>query len=316
MTRVVVVDDQRLNLKMVCMTLESEGYEVIPLQDPMDLENLIQKFRIDAIILDLMMPGLSGFELIELLRKNPQTKNTPIIVLTSRTEAPDRVRGLRAGANDYICKPFDPAELIARLEGLLERQVREEMSLQGSLKATPVHELFQFIMQNSKTGTLHIKSQEQMGYLRIHKGLILDASFGPYYGVHAAEVMLELNEGSFRMHYEEFSPSEVDTPHPQIQQLLLNYAWVLDELSSRKQWLPEDSQGLWVRKNLTQLPTSIDRAPKKEVAIQIKAVPGISLEGLLSRKIGPPNQVRLALAMLIEQDLVSTSADTSASIVS
>src|SRR4051794_6566053 len=115
------------------MNLADEGYETHMAHRGDDAMDLALKVRPDLILLDLMMPGLDGVEVCRLLRKDPRTATTSIIMLTARTLSSDRIAGLEAGADDYVDKPFDVDELLARVQGRLRRakQLRQTSPLTG-----------------------------------------------------------------------------------------------------------------------------------------------------------------------------------------
>ncbi|HJS25717.1 MAG TPA: response regulator [Actinomycetota bacterium] len=118
---ILVVDDDPDIARFVEVNLRSAGYEVSVASDG---EEALQKaglLRPDLVLLDVMMPRIDGFEVAHRLRRNPQTANTSIIMLTAKALATDKVLGLTAGADDYIIKPFDPIELLARVKGTLRR---------------------------------------------------------------------------------------------------------------------------------------------------------------------------------------------------
>jgi two-component system phosphate regulon response regulator PhoB len=104
--------------------LEEAGYEVISAADGEIGSELIKDYEPDVIVLDWMMPSLSGIELCRQIKSSSRTKNTPVIMLSARSEEVDRIRGLEIGADDYISKPFSIKELLARIKGQL-RRVRE-----------------------------------------------------------------------------------------------------------------------------------------------------------------------------------------------
>jgi two-component system alkaline phosphatase synthesis response regulator PhoP len=118
MARIVVVDDERTLLATLRFNLEREGHEVFTAADGEDAHQLIEKARPDLLLLDLLLPGMHGFELCRIVRKKSQI---PIMILTARTEEVDRVVGLELGADDYLTKPFSMPELIARVNALLRR---------------------------------------------------------------------------------------------------------------------------------------------------------------------------------------------------
>jgi DNA-binding response OmpR family regulator len=118
MTRILLVDDEPTLLATLRFNLEREGYDVIAASDGGEALVLAENHRPDLILLDLMLPGMHGFEVCRTLRKH---MSVPIVILTARTEEVDRIVGLEVGADDYITKPFSMVELVARLRALLRR---------------------------------------------------------------------------------------------------------------------------------------------------------------------------------------------------
>jgi DNA-binding response OmpR family regulator len=118
MARILVVDDETTLLATLRFNLEREGYEVITATGGGDALELAERERPDLVLLDLMLPGMHGFEVCRALRKHT---SIPIVILTARTEEVDRVVGLELGADDYITKPFSMVELVARVRACLRR---------------------------------------------------------------------------------------------------------------------------------------------------------------------------------------------------
>jgi diguanylate cyclase (GGDEF)-like protein len=118
---ILVVDDDPDIARFVEVNLRSAGYEVSVAGDGEEALERAAEIRPDLVLLDVMMPRLDGFEVAQRLRKNPQTANTSIIMLTAKALSSDKVTGLQSGADDYIIKPFDPIELLARVKGTLRR---------------------------------------------------------------------------------------------------------------------------------------------------------------------------------------------------
>lgn len=127
MAKLLVSDDDAQILELVSLILTSSGHEVVATSDPREVQGLAAACRPDVIILDVLMP-VSGFEILSDLRVDPRTSNVPILFLSGLGEGSDRVRGLREGADDYLVKPFEPAELVLRVERLI------------SWRATPARE--------------------------------------------------------------------------------------------------------------------------------------------------------------------------------
>jgi diguanylate cyclase (GGDEF)-like protein len=118
---ILVVDDDPDIARFVEVNLRSAGYDVSVAGDGEEALERAAELRPDLVLLDVMMPRLDGFEVAQRLRKNPQTANTSIIMLTAKALSSDKVTGLQSGADDYIIKPFDPIELLARVKGTLRR---------------------------------------------------------------------------------------------------------------------------------------------------------------------------------------------------
>jgi DNA-binding response OmpR family regulator len=117
---VLVVDDEPTIGEVVCRYLEHAGYETHVALDGVEAVEVAAERRPDIVVLDVMLPGLDGLEAMRRIRANDE-RRTPIILLTARGEESDRVIGLRLGADDYIVKPFSPAELVARVDAVLRR---------------------------------------------------------------------------------------------------------------------------------------------------------------------------------------------------
>ena len=116
--RILAVDDDRNNLKMLAFLLGEEGYEVITADNGATALELLETQHPDLLILDVMMPQLDGFEVCRRVR---QSMDVPIVILSAKGETADKVTGLELGADDYLPKPFEPSELIARVKAVLRR---------------------------------------------------------------------------------------------------------------------------------------------------------------------------------------------------
>jgi len=125
---VLVVDDDPDVARFVEVNLRSAGYEVTVASDGQQAVDAAVELRPDLVLLDVMMPKLDGFEVAQRLRRDPRTSSSSIIMLTAKALSADKVLGLSSGADDYIIKPFDPVELLARVKGTL-RRAREMRAL-------------------------------------------------------------------------------------------------------------------------------------------------------------------------------------------
>ena len=119
--RILVVEDERDISALVAYHLTKEGYRVRTAEGGIEALEAAQSERPDLILLDLMLPGFSGYDVLAELRRRPELSEVPVVVLTARREEVDRVKGLELGADDYVTKPFSPRELILRVGAVLRR---------------------------------------------------------------------------------------------------------------------------------------------------------------------------------------------------
>jgi CheY-like chemotaxis protein len=132
--RILIIDDEVLMLELLGVALEKEGYSIAVARDAGEAVAKISAQTPDLIILDVMLPRVSGLELCEELRTRTETSTTPIIMLSAKGEVSDKIAGLKAGADEYVVKPIDMREMLARVAGLLERvgRMRAEKSARAA----------------------------------------------------------------------------------------------------------------------------------------------------------------------------------------
>jgi two-component system phosphate regulon response regulator PhoB len=119
--RILIVEDEQAIREMVCLALNQAGFECREAADTSESQGRIREALPDLILLDWMLPGMSGIDYARKLRADKLTRDIPVIMLTARTQEEDKVRGLDTGADDYITKPFSTRELVARIKALLRR---------------------------------------------------------------------------------------------------------------------------------------------------------------------------------------------------
>lgn len=139
--KVLIVDDEAPIREMIMVALEMAGYNCMEAENTQVAHSIIVDQQPDLILLDWMLPGVSGIEFARRLKKDELTSDVPIIMLTAKSEEDNKIQGLEAGADDYITKPFSPRELVARLKAVLRRTtpqgVEETVSVNG-LELNPV----------------------------------------------------------------------------------------------------------------------------------------------------------------------------------
>jgi two-component system phosphate regulon response regulator PhoB len=120
-SKVLVIDDEPDVTELVAYHLKDKGYAVEIVNDPLRSIGIARSFLPDLVILDVMMPGLSGLQVCRMLRADPKLQKVPILFLTAKVEEGDRIQGFEAGGDDYICKPFSIKELMLRVHSVLRR---------------------------------------------------------------------------------------------------------------------------------------------------------------------------------------------------
>jgi DNA-binding response OmpR family regulator len=174
MTRVLVVEDDRDIADLVVRYLQKSGFEVSVFSSGARALAAIAQQPPDVIVLDLMLPEVSGTEVCRTVRSNERTAATPIIMLTARADEAERVAGLEMGADDYLTKPFSPNELVARVRALLRRAERRPVDTgrvtYGSIQIDAERHT---VVSNGADITLTAKEFLLLQYLLKHRGRVL-----------------------------------------------------------------------------------------------------------------------------------------------
>ena len=179
--KILVVDDEISLQETLAYNLKKEGYEIETAGDGTTAIDLARAKKPDLIILDIMLPGLDGFEVCRILR---QETNTPVLMLTARDDEIDRVVGLEVGADDYLAKPFSMRELIARVKALLRRVrlIREEVDSKAQETEQPKQLVFgnlviditrREVRIDEKVVPFKPKEYELLTFMGQHKGQVL-----------------------------------------------------------------------------------------------------------------------------------------------
>lgn len=172
--RIMVVEDEEAIARLISYNLMKEGFEVLTSGDGLEALEKIRTEKPDLIILDIMLPGMDGYDICRLIRK--EDISVPVIMLSARNEELDKVLGLELGGDDYITKPFSPRELIARVRALLRRVQR--------VQETPDHEIISMdrlvidlssheVKVDEQVVQLTPKEFELLEYLIRHKGRVV-----------------------------------------------------------------------------------------------------------------------------------------------
>lgn len=172
--KVLVVDDEKMIVKGLRFSLMQEGYEVECAYDGEEAVNMIRDTRFDIVLLDVMLPKLSGFEVLQQVR---EFSDVPIIMLTARGDDMDKILGLDYGADDYVTKPFNPLEVKGRIKAIIRRTSRSRSTETGSEKLIEVGDLCmdldnQRVTLSGKEINLTSKEFELLELLATHAGKV------------------------------------------------------------------------------------------------------------------------------------------------
>lgn len=167
MIKILIVEDELPISTLIRMNLMEAGYECTCVYDGQQAADIIEKVNFDLILLDIMLPKINGFELLEYIK----SYETPTIFLTAKSDIRDKVAGLRAGAEDYITKPFDIAELLARVETVLRRYSKAETVI--SFGNIIIDTQARIIKKNGENVNLTIKEYDLLLLFLRNKGRAL-----------------------------------------------------------------------------------------------------------------------------------------------
>ena len=167
MKPILVVEDEANIRRLIALTLRRAGYEVVQAEDGAKAADLVEEKSFDLVLLDVMLPGIDGFSLIDYILP----RSIPVIYITAKSSLKDRVHGLHLGADDYIVKPFEPLELLARVESVLRRSGRGAKSLMAF--GVEVDPMAMQVTQNGKPIHLTPREYELLVHLMRSRGIAI-----------------------------------------------------------------------------------------------------------------------------------------------
>jgi DNA-binding response OmpR family regulator len=174
--QILVADDDMNNVKLAAFLLEEAGYKVIKTHDGQRVLALIEEQQPDLVLLDVSMPGINGFEVCQQVRR---VSDIPIIFLSGHSQLQDRIKGLQLGGDDYLVKPFEPSELLARIEAVLRRSNNDALTpstriSQGGITLDPVEH--KVVFTDGRTISLTPLEFRLLYYLMKNAGRVLSGS--------------------------------------------------------------------------------------------------------------------------------------------
>ena len=280
--RILVVDDDTLIRQIMVDGLESLPATVFQAARGEDAIRVAKAERPDLIFLDMMMPGMDGFEVAEALKQDPTTAEIPLVFLSAMGTATQKVRGLELGAEDYLSKPVDPEELKARVRSILRRTRRPAAAgapepaaapepapaasglPSGQLQAMPLPTLLRWLEMERRTGRLRLTRSGQEGEIGFRQGQIARARLGERRGEAALYELLSWKDGSF-----EILPAAEGTVRPeevirgQNEELLQAGLKRLEEIPALRSPFPVDA-GLEIP---TAIRSALEALPPADLAL-------------------------------------------------
>jgi len=245
--RVLIIDDSPVIREMVKDSFIPEGFEVLEAANGEDALKIAWEKHPDLIIADIKMPGIDGWEVCSQIRKHPYTSFIPFIFLTEKREVSDRIKGLEMGADDYITKPFEPEELVARARAIFNRMLKREeekiiqsRGLRGSTQMMDLSDLLQLFGINNKTGILKVSHPRGMvGRIGFVAGRLTNAEVSGARGAKAIRRMLRWEEANFQVEPLLDEKNDMEIPG-KIEEAIMSAKQEQDEFAVlKKQLKPE-----------------------------------------------------------------------------
>lgn len=313
MSKILAVDDNPDLLRVVEAAFKVSGHRVLSTTVPEQVTGLLEENPVDAVVLDVMMPMISGLDLLKEIRSQPQWKSLPVLLLSGLGGTEDRVRGIREGADDYLVKPFEPPELVARVERLIERR-NDGPGLEGNLESFAPGDLLQNLAHGKKTGCLRVTGESEVAAIHVLHGQIVQATCSGLSGDDAILNLIAMESGHFIF---EATSEEAEKRNDrgvrlELNSILLEAAWLEDELARRKEHLPESGRSLRVSSDLPEYTGDYATLPLSDLYIELVEGDGLDRHQLLSLEVAAPLRVLLCLALLIEQGVVTVGEPGSA----
>ena len=311
MGKILIADDDPDVLRLIRGVFEHHDHQVMTTTQPAEVTDLLDENPIDAVVLDLKMPEISGWDLLKEIRARPRWRTLPVLLLSGVGQISERVRGFKEGADDFLAKPFETSELLARVERLVDRR-RGEVGLEGNLESFTPGDVAQNLTQGNKTGCLRITGESQLVEVYFLEGRILRANAGKLEGVDAILTLLDLDAGHFVFEAtsQDVAQQNDDGRDLQINSIFLEAAWLEDEILRRREDLPSPTQRLRVRGAAPiTVPEEFDVLPLDLIHRTIEAKPDIDLHSLTEMELTAPSRLLLSLAVLLEQGDIEAGAE-------
>lgn len=303
----LVVDDSRLIRKMVEEHFVARGYRVVEAADGVEALRKLSEARADVIVSDVLMPNMDGWQLYEAVRADPALRGVPFVFLTVERDLSQRLRGFRAGADDYVTKPFEVEELHARVDRLVARRgVPSRPILAGTVEHLALADLVQILSMNGRDCVVHMEQDALEGQIHFVDGVLVHAIAGPARGVKALYRLLAWEHASFRV--EQTAPRAPERSiRGETSNVVMEGLVALDEWNRWRERLPAPSTVLNLADDARTRLEGV-RVRPAEFEVLTRSKNGSNVAQILDESPMPDGQVAEAIHMLIERGIVHPRA--------
>lgn len=255
-TVMIIDDDESLHL-IVGEYFKQSGYNIIHAENGNRGLELLNTAVPDLILLDIQMPVMDGFRTLEAIRRKKELKDVPIMLLTSLDRHFLKVKGLELGADDYITKPFNKDELMARVNALLRRAERNKRtggSMEGELSDIGLSDLLQSMELGSKTASIYLRDIE--GEIIIKEGSLLHAKFKSFTGEDALVRIFLLERGHFSIKFNEI-PQGINNELKPLMSVLMSVLAIVDDVKEVIKRIRVDDRLIKIDDDISEFPSLI-----------------------------------------------------------
>ncbi len=270
-TVILIIDDDPIIQKLLEKQLELSGFSTLHAMSGMEALKVLADRHVDLIILDISMPQMDGFQTLARIRKTDAGKAMPVIFLSILDRDHLKIKGLELGADDYMVKPFNGAELTARIKAVLRRKKArrsQQGEVSGDLAVLGITDILQMLSLSQKNATLELPDIQ--GRLVARCGQIVTARQGGFTGMEALIRLFLLESGTFILNYEQQRPVRPDEEGREIRHLLLKVTMRVDEIK-------EVMDGLGGRDAILELQAKPTNIPQIEAMRHAFPLPMVSL---------------------------------------
>lgn len=279
---ILIIDDDQVTTAVIEEYLVDFGLKVVTAQSGDTGIEVMKRSKPDLILLDIMMPGKDGIQILKDIKLTRGCSHIPVLLLSSVNRTNIKVKGLELGADDYITKPVDKAELLARIQLSIKRSSKSKIDskiLEGALSNFTLADLFQSFEMGKKTATISFPDID--GEISIKNGMVINCRQGRFTKTKAINRIFFLERGRFIVNFNKID-NNTEQNNIKIMNMIMNTIIYVDEVKSSIKSLPDGVKQIIVTKELKDL-TGLD-IPESDKLINIDDVI-VNMEGSLKENV-------------------------------